>query len=136
MKNILFLVLLFISFNCNSQSVTPLVVTNMPGIINESSGLEKTGSNFFWSHNDSGGQPEIYGFDSSGTLLKTIDVTNASNFDWEEIAQGDNGEFYIGDFGNNSNNRSVANGNPLRIYIISDPDLLGTTTTAGILQFE
>ena len=136
MKNILFLVLLFISFNCKSQSVTPLVVTNMPGIINESSGLEKTGSNFFWSHNDSGGQPEIYGFDSSGTLLKTIDVTNASNFDWEEIAQGDNGEFYIGDFGNNSNNRSVANGNPLRIYIISDPDLLGTTTTAGILQFE
>jgi hypothetical protein len=136
MKKILIFVLLLISFNCKSQSVTPLVVTNMPGIINESSGLEKTGPNFFWSHNDSGGQPEIYGFDSSGTLLKTIDVTNASNIDWEEIAQGDNGEFYIGDFGNNSNNRSVANGNPLRIYIISDPDLLGTTTTAGILQFE
>lgn len=120
-----------------AQSITPYQVTTLPGVMDETSGIEKTGPNTFWSHNDSGGQPELYRFDSSGTLQQTIDVTNAVNIDWEELAQGQNGEIYIGDFGNNNNNRSQSGGNPLTIYIVADPDLVvGNNTTAGVLVFE
>lgn len=139
MKNVLLCGILNGVFCCGllAQSVTPIVVTTIPSVLNESSGIEKSGPNIFWSHNDSGGQPELYRFDSSGTLLQTIGITNAVNNDWEEIAQGAAGEFYVGDFGNNNNNRSVYNGNPLTIYIVSDPDsILGGSTTAGILEFE
>lgn len=121
----------------SAQSVTAIPVTVLPSQLIESSGLEKTGPNMFWSHNDSGNQPDIFGFDSSGTLIKTITVTNAINVDWEDLAQGDNGEFYIGDFGNNNNDRSAANNTPLTIYIIPPPgSISGSTTTAQSIVFE
>jgi hypothetical protein len=120
-----------------AQTITPIAVCNLPAVVNESSGIEKTSPNSFWTHNDSGGQPAIYNYDSAGTLIKTINITNASNIDWEDVAFGDNNNFYIGDFGNNNNNRSVANGNQLRIYIIPNPDnIVGTATTATFLNFE
>lgn len=55
----------------------------------------------FWTHNDSGGRPEIYGLDTQkGKIKATVIVSNASNVDWEEIAQDDQ-YVYVGDFGNN-----------------------------------
>lgn len=138
-KNLLsFLLILFCS-GIFSQAAAPIYsVCNLPSVINESSGIEKTGPNTFWSHNDSGGQPAIYKFDSAGTLLKTLTITNATNIDWEDIAEDQVlKNMYVGDFGNNNNNRSVANGNGLKIYKISDPNLIaGNTTTAGIINFE
>jgi hypothetical protein len=138
MSKIIFILFLFVSVKGFSQAAAPLyTVCTLPSVLNESSGIEKTGSNTFWSHNDSGGQPAIYKFDSSGTLLKTLTITGATNFDWEDIAQDHLKNIYIGDFGNNNNNRSLANGNQLRIYKITDPDLIaGTSTTASIINFE
>ncbi len=137
-KNIFLVLFVIISISGFSQTAATLYsVCSLPSILNESSGIEKTGPNTFWSHNDSGGQPAIYKFDSSGTLLKTLTITGATNFDWEDIAQDHFKNIYIGDFGNNNNDRSVANSNRLRIYKITDPDLIaGTTTTAGIINFE
>jgi hypothetical protein len=137
-KNIFLILFLVVSISGFSQAAATLYsVCGLPSILNETSGIEKTGPNTFWSHNDSGGQPAIYKFDSTGTLLKTLTITGATNFDWEDIAQDHLKNIYIGDFGNNNNNRSVANSNQLRIYKISDPDLVaGTTTTASIINFE
>lgn len=137
-KNSLLIFSLFISSTCFSQSALTLYsVCSLPSVINESSGIEKTGPNIFWSHNDSGGQPALYKFDSTGTLLKTLTISNATNIDWEDIAQDHLKNTYIGDFGNNNNNRSVANSNGLKIYKISDPDLIAaSSTTAGIINFE
>lgn len=139
MKKIFYLlfILSIVNFSLAAQSITPSTVTTLPSILDESSGIEKTGANYFWSHNDSGGDPDIYAFDSSGTLLRTITISNAVNNDWEDIAQGSLGELYVGDFGNNDNDRSVANGNRLRIYIVPNPSsIVGSTTTAGIINFE
>lgn len=138
LKNTLLILSVVISILGFSQAAAPLFsVCSLPSILNESSGVEKTGPNTFWSHNDSGGQPAIYNFDSIGTLLKTLTITGATNFDWEDIAQDHLKNIYIGDFGNNNNDRSVANSNRLRIYKITDPDLItGTTTTASIINFE
>jgi hypothetical protein len=138
-KIILSALLVLLSSFIFSQAAAPIYsVCSLPSVINESSGIEKTGPNTFWSHNDSGGQPAIYKFDSSGVLLKTLTITNATNIDWEDIAQDQTLKtMYVGDFGNNNNNRSVANSNGLKIYRVSDPDLIaGNTTTAGIINFE
>lgn len=140
MKKVNYLLCFLIIFARNeiaAQAAPLYSVCSLPAVINESSGIEKTGPNTFWSHNDSGGQPAIYKFDSSGVLLQTITITNATNIDWEDIAEDDNGNFYIGDFGNNNNDRSVANNNRLRIYKIGDPDLIiPSTTTASVIYFE
>ena len=137
-KNYFFILLAFISSEIYSQAAAPIYsICSLPSVINESSGIEKTGPNTFWSHNDSGGQPQIYKFDSAGVLLKTLTFTNATNIDWEEIAEDNLKNIYVGDFGNNNNNRSVANSNGLKIYKIVDPNLIaGTTTTAAIINFE
>lgn len=122
----------------SAQAAAPIAtLANIPGIATESSGIEQIGPNRFLTHNDSGGQPELYEFDSSGVLVKTIKITNATNVDWEELTQDDSNHVYIGDFGNNNNNRSAASGNGLKIYKINNPALLtGTTTTASVINFE
>jgi sugar lactone lactonase YvrE len=121
-----------------SQAAAPITtIGTLAGVINESSGIEQTAPNRFFTHNDSGGQPDLYEIDSSGTLIRTIRVTNATNVDWEELAQDDSGRVYVGDFGNNNNNRSATSGNGLKIYRVNKPSTItGTTTVAGVINFE
>ncbi|MET3029366.1 SdiA-regulated domain-containing protein [Flavobacterium sp. UW10123] len=54
---------------------------------------------------DSGNKNAIYAIDSSGKLTKTITISNATNVDWEDITKDKSGNIYIGDFGNNDNER-------------------------------
>ena len=90
------------------------VINNLPSVLNESSGLERDAEGNFWSHNDSGGEPELYHFSEDGTLLHTVRISNGENIDWEDIALTSDGRLFIGDFGNNSNDRE-----DLKIYIVS-----------------
>jgi hypothetical protein len=121
------------SFSMAAAQNLPLTtITSVPGTLSETSGLVATGPNKLWSHNDSGGDPKLYCFDTTGTLLRTLVVRNASNVDWEEITSDAQGRFYIGDFGNNDNNRSN-----LRIYRIPPPDsVVGDSVTAEIIDFD
>ena len=77
----------------------------LPSIIDESSGLETAANEEFWSFNDSNGAAALYRFDTTGTLNQVLNVTNATNVDWEDIAQDESGNLYVGDFGNNDNDR-------------------------------
>lgn len=62
-------------------------------------------NDLFWTLNDSGGEPCLYGFEPNNKNIKhIISVKNAKNTDWEALAQ-DEHYFYIGDFGNNRGNR-------------------------------
>ncbi len=84
----------------------------LPGELDENSGII-----FFrdkiWTHNDSGGNAEIYALDTAtGQILQTIRLLDAQNVDWEDITQ-DMDFIYVGDFGNNRGNRT-----DLRIYKI------------------
>jgi hypothetical protein len=77
----------------------------LPRALNESSGLVVVNENCFWSINDSGNEPVLYAFDSSGRLLRERSLTNATNTDWESLThKGDT--LFIGDFGNNMNART------------------------------
>src|SRR4051812_22268707 len=79
--------------------------------LNESSGVVSSRSHpgLFWSHNDSGGGPWLYGFLRDGKAAGKWYIRNARNLDWEDIAAGPaprGGTFlYIGDIGDNNRER-------------------------------
>lgn len=119
LKNIFCSVILFSFSNAYSQVVNPVVKATLPAVLNESSGVEVINRNNIWSHNDGSGNAELYNFDSTGTLLRTLVILNAANVDWEDLARDTLGNFFIGDFGNNNNDRQ-----DLKIYIIPDPSII------------
>jgi len=78
--------------------------THLPRCLNESSGLIVLNDTLY-SHNDSGGLPYLYRFSKSGLLYDSVKVNNAKNIDWEDISTDKYGNMYVGDFGNNYNER-------------------------------
>jgi hypothetical protein len=69
-------------------------------------------------HNDGGNKAELYEITmATGEIVKKIEIDNAKNKDWEELAE-DEDAIYIGDFGNNTGNRD-----DLRILIVDRKDL-------------
>ncbi|MDU0370414.1 hypothetical protein ACFPAF_08445 [Hymenobacter endophyticus] len=71
----------------------------------ESSGLALTGeAGSFYTHGDDGTQPILYKISTAGKTLAQIDVPVKSH-DWESVTRDQSGHVYIGDVGNNNNNR-------------------------------
>jgi len=58
-----------------------------------------------WAIEDQGNKNVVYGLDRQGNVLKDVLVENAENNDWEDITKDTQGNIYLGDFGNNDNNR-------------------------------
>ncbi len=87
-----------------------------------------------WTINDGGNPAGIYQIDtSSGRILRTVVVSNAVNTDWESITQ-DESNVYVGDFGNNSGNRT-----DLCILKIPKSAIFGSsndTVQAGFIHFS
>lgn len=79
--------------------------------VNECSGIvyrgidPATGLRLFWTHNDSGGRPVVYGVNEKGRLVDSLVVAGAVNTDWEDIAAQDSTALFIGDIGNNAGSR-------------------------------
>jgi hypothetical protein len=91
---------------------TPVFVANLSDELQEISGFTQAGSTW-WGQNDSGADADFYNINpETGGILQTISLQNAQNRDWEDIAaEAEN--LYLGDFGNNNNNRQN-----LGIYIV------------------
>jgi putative lipase involved disintegration of autophagic bodies len=107
-----FLVLAMNPFLGHSQIKNFKEKFELPSEIKETSGLLLIDGKII-THNDRGDAANLYEIDSlSGNLLRTIRITNATNEDWEDLAEDEN-HIYIGDFGNNDGNRTN-----LRIYKI------------------
>ncbi len=70
-----------------------------------------------WVHNDSGDLARLFAIDRSGRLLREVRLPAARNVDWEDLATDDSGHLYIGDFGNNKNERR-----DLVVYVVDEPD--------------
>lgn len=92
-------------------------IAPLPVSLTEASGLVYYGNNSLWTHNDGGDLPYIYNIDTAGNIIQTKRITNATNYDWEDLAKDKEGNLYIGDFGNNKNNRQT-----LQIYKIPSPE--------------
>ncbi len=107
MRNSLLLLLLATSCSLvSAQSLTPVFRANLPGGLSESSGIVARNRNSLWTHNDSGGANELYELDSNAVLQRTLVLRNATQVDWEDLTLDSAGHFYVGDFGNNSQNRT------------------------------
>ncbi len=114
--------------NCQNSPLHKIGV--MPKILKETSGLEVTSPNSLWSHNDDT-HPYLYKLDSTGQLIKAI-YLNHKNSGWEDLAQDDQGNIYIGGFGNNTNARK-----DLKIYKIGNPDSIKEKfVNAGIIDYR
>lgn len=103
MNKFLFL-LFFIISGCNTGKLE--VIADLPISLKEASAIEAVAnSELLWTIEDSGNKNNIYGLDLKGNIIKDIDISNASNIDWEDLTSDKQGNLYIGDFGNNSKNR-------------------------------
>lgn len=99
--------------------------------LKEISGIEFDKSNQLWAINDGGDDAKLYRLSEDGSISKEVLVTNAKNIDWEDITQNDFGHFFLGDFGNNKQERRW-----LTIYKIENPiDIKGNSTQAEIIKF-
>ena len=91
-------------------------VTKLPKKLDENSGIVYYADSTAWFIEDNGNPDELYQVDFKGNLLREIEVKNAKNGDWEDLTKDENGNLYIGDFGNNANNRK-----DLVIYKVPNP---------------
>lgn len=116
MKPIATLLLLWFGILTAGAQIAKDITTLETPVLDETSGLLFY-NNTLITHTDSGGKAELYEINATtGAITRTVDITNATNVDWEDIAQ-DTAYIYIGDIGNNSGNRT-----DLKIYKISKAD--------------
>jgi hypothetical protein len=102
-----FLLIPFILLACQESSNSDLkTLYELPKKLKEVSGITYfPETNLIYALEDSGNDNKIFALNSEGKLEKTITVTNADNVDWEDITKDKTGNIYIGDFGNNDNER-------------------------------
>jgi hypothetical protein len=118
--NFIILLTLITIISCTKKSVSkdPLkTVFNFPKKLSEISGIVVIDS-LIWVIQDSGNDAKVFGVSKEGEIRTTISIQNSTNEDWEDLTIDSNNNLYIGDFGNNANNRR-----DLCIYKIQASDL-------------
>ncbi|SIQ40834.1 hypothetical protein SAMN05880574_11245 [Chryseobacterium sp. RU37D] len=109
--SIFYAVTVMVFLGCNPKIDQPQtdslkVEFSLPKKLKEVSGiiLSKNKS-IIWAIEDQGNKNVIYGLDQKGNLTSDVLVEKAENYDWEDITSDPQGNIYIGDFGNNENDR-------------------------------
>jgi len=130
-KTIIISAFILSALNAIAQITNVVEKFDLPIILSEASGAIFFNDKLI-IHNDSGNDNKLHELDTiSGVVTRTVTVTNATNIDWEDIAQ-DATSIYIGDIGNNSGDRT-----DLKIYKINKNDYLNSTNiTAEIINFN
>jgi hypothetical protein len=102
----------------------------LPEAVSETSGLLYVDEKLY-TINDSGGEAALYEIDTATLALNaTVPIGNATNVDWEALAQ-DEAYIYIGDFGNNVGVRT-----DLKIYRVAKSGLnTADNLTAEVISF-
>jgi len=100
-KRLIFLLLIVLS--CETGNLKTII--DLPIDLSEVSGIAVDKSNgVIWMVNDSGNKPILFGLNGNGEIVKSIKI-KAKNKDWEDLTMDPKGNLYIGDFGNNDNDR-------------------------------
>jgi hypothetical protein len=128
---ILLIAFMLVTFSAKSQVNNLLEKYTMDTSVQETSGLIFH-NNRLITHNDSGGTAQLFEMDTiNNTITRTVTISNATNVDWEDIAQ-DADYIYIGDFGNNEGTRT-----DLKIYRIPKTEYdANTTVAAEVINFS
>lgn len=120
LKNIIIQLYFFLSYLMGyGQNAEIVREVFLPEELLESSGILFYPPDKLMQINDSGNAPEIVVTDTLGKLLQKYCLPGLENIDWEELARDNEGNVYIGDFGNNLNRRK-----DLLIYKLDEEKLL------------
>lgn len=120
MKKIFLLFSFLLLFSCTNFGQLQ-VKAKLPKALEEVSGIQYSEKeDAFWMLNDSGNKPRLYLVSEAGKILRTLQI-DKKNKDWEDLAKDKQGNIYIGDFGNNKNERK-----DLRILKVNASDLNST----------
>jgi hypothetical protein len=91
--------------------------------LKEASGIAASRNNdsVLWTHNDAGGGPRIFAFDTMGRHLGDYDMSKVTKVDYEDIAIGPGSSanvsyIYVGDIGDNDASRD-----DIKVYQIPEP---------------
>ncbi len=93
------------------------VIADLPNSLEENSGMVSFDNKTIWLIEDSGNNDNIFKVGLNGKMIKHLDLKNAKNNDWEDLTKDQEGSLYIGDFGNNNNDRKN-----LVIYKLPNPE--------------
>lgn len=123
-KIVLYITLLLAVNTSSAQTATPEILGNLSGKqVTEASGIASSVplAGHYWTHNDSGNDPEVFLLDNHASLVATVWLQNAKNRDWEDIAEGIGPQagkhyVYVGDIGDNHAIRDH-----IRIYRFPEP---------------
>lgn len=119
MKQLYFLLTALILISCQRSSGDLNTIFKLPKHLKEVSGITYSRENkLIYAIQDRGNSNQIEVLNMNGDLTKSLKITNAKNVDWEDITQDKSGNIYIGDFGNNDNDRQ-----DLCIYKVSKEQL-------------
>lgn len=113
-----FLLLLFITITSCTNYGQLKVVADLPGSLKENSGMVSLKDSTVWIVEDGGNKDELYKINFKGEILKTLEVKNGDNDDWEDLTKDRLGNVYIADIGNNNNTRKN-----LTIYKVPNPEI-------------
>ncbi|UEQ75868.1 hypothetical protein [Chryseobacterium arthrosphaerae] len=121
--------LFLLSCNPKAQNSPPKedelkVEFTLPKKLKEVSGITLSkDKKTIWVIEDRGNKNAVYGLNESGQMVAKVPVENSENTDWEDIISDPQGNIYIGDFGNNDNDRK-----DLAILKTDLKDITQTTT--------
>ncbi|UKN00105.1 hypothetical protein K6119_10205 [Paracrocinitomix mangrovi] len=106
---------------CSSTVIAQVSVdkiADLPSKLYETSAVQIYQGKYILTLNDGGNKEKLYVLDFEGKVVRTLEIKDAKNVDWEDLAIDDKDRVYIGDFGNNLNKRKEC-----AIYIL-DKDLI------------
>lgn len=125
----LILILLIVS-SCGTGKLK--VLADLPMSLKEASAAETIpGVPLLWTIQDRGNDPVVYGLNKDVSIEKHLTVTNAENQDWEDLTSDEQGNLYIGDFGNNHKNRDE-----YTIYKLKQPEKSSSSIEAERIRFQ
>lgn len=101
--HVLLLLALIAPFDLQAQHLRRR--TRLPDNLKEISGMTRLPNGDLWMLNDGGNTPHLFRFDpATGSIAESLTLPGP-NRDWEDLSSDPDGNLYIGDFGNNLNNR-------------------------------
>ncbi|WP_447635007.1 hypothetical protein [Flavobacterium microcysteis] len=125
MKSLTFLLIFSMLFSCSGTSQEIPTNTKKLSLKEASAVAVSKVSDLIWVAEDSGNKNKVYGLDADGKIAHAVTLENAKNVDWEDLTTDEEGNLYVGDFGNNDNIRK-----DLCIYKINAGDLKNETAVS------
>ncbi|WP_035093440.1 NHL repeat-containing protein [Aquimarina macrocephali] len=123
------ILLMTVTASCQKDKNVDLIKINtLPNLLHEISGITMLSDHNVYAINDSGNSNVLFCLNQKGKIVRQIKIPGAKNIDWEDLAHDQEDNIYIGDFGNNGNDRK-----DLVIYKVSG--ILSNTIITSKIEF-